>query len=74
MSDGRRKWCKVCGKHVSQVGNVSWTGLCTECAIARVAENLEGLHCKSGPALERWRRGVAAGVGGVLLDDLEPGE
>jgi hypothetical protein len=34
-----------------------------------VAENVAGLATMSGAPKERWRRGMAACVGGVLLDD-----
>jgi hypothetical protein len=37
-------------------------------------ENALGLHHHTGEPLERWRRGMAAAVGGVLLDDLENAE
>jgi hypothetical protein len=34
-----------------------------------VVENVEGLARHTGPAFQRWRRGMAASVGVVLLDD-----
>jgi len=49
---------------------LSWTGLCTPCAISRVRENVDGLYYKRGEPLKRWRRGMAEVVGGILLDDL----
>jgi hypothetical protein len=48
---------------------MSWTGLCLRCGLERVAENITGLALHQGEPLERWRRGVAASVGGALLDD-----
>jgi hypothetical protein len=33
-------------------------------------ENARELRAHAGPAFERWRRAVAASVGGVLAEDL----
>lgn len=33
-------------------------------------ENVRGIHFHSGPALLRWRRGIAAGVGAILQEDI----
>jgi hypothetical protein len=41
-----------------------------ECGRARREENILGLHYKTGPAFIRWRRSMAACVGGVLIDDV----
>lgn len=72
MPDYRRKWCKVCGKHASEVGPLSWTGLCEKDSAARLTENIVGLHTMSGPPVLRWRRGMAASVGAVLTEDVPP--
>lgn len=61
-----------CGKNALQVGPISWRGLCIECAKDRVHENCDGLHTMSGEPVLRWRRGMAASVGAVLLDDTPP--
>lgn len=53
---------------MSVVGPISWSGLCRVCAQELVAENLDGLMGKRGPALRRWRRGVVLSAGGVLPD------
>lgn len=53
---------------------MSWSRLCQNCALDAVTENVVGLATMSGLPLERWRRGMAASVGGVLLDDLEQKE
>lgn len=65
------KTCKSCRKHVSEVGPVSHTRLCSDCADAILVENIIGISTHSGPAFLRWRRACAAAVGGVLLDELE---
>lgn len=69
---GRRDYrhCKGCGRHYSEVGELSWQGWCPDCWNARLMENVDGLHTMSGPAVKRWRRGVAASVGAVLVDDV----
>lgn len=69
MPDYRRRTCRRCDGHSSVVGPMSWSGLCNSCAKQLVAENLDGLMGKRGPALRRWRRGVVLSAGGVLLDD-----
>jgi hypothetical protein len=63
--------CKTCGRHASEVGNLSHTRLCPECGKATMNENIEGIATHSGPAFTRWRRAMAASVGAVLLDDVQ---
>lgn len=41
-----------------------------DCAKTAVTENIDGLATHSGFAMARWRRGMAASVGAVLLDDV----
>jgi hypothetical protein len=65
------KTCKGCGKHADEVGPLSWTRQCADCGKARLIENVDGLHDHTGEALQRWRRGMVACAGGVLLDDLQ---
>lgn len=72
MPDYRRRTCRRCGKRDTEVGAISWRGLCVGCATTAVAENVIGLHTKTGVPLRRWRRGMAASVGAVLLDDIAP--
>jgi hypothetical protein len=77
VPDPRRKRCKIskggCGKQAHEVGLISWSGLCIECAKAKFHVNCDGIHeMKGAPALA-WRRAVAASVGAVLLDDLPGG-
>lgn len=70
MPDRRRARCKDCGRHRDTVGLLSWTGLCGDCGKVRLEENVDGLHTFSGEPLLRWRRGLAASVGAVLIDEL----
>jgi hypothetical protein len=73
MPDLRRRRCQRCGKTAEEVGPISWRGLCVEDAKRAVAENVVGLATMTNPARDRWRRGVAASVGAVILDDLHEG-
>jgi hypothetical protein len=61
--------CKVCGRRREEVGLMSWTRLCGDCAAARLNENIDGIHFHRGPAFLRWRRGMAASVGAILPED-----
>jgi len=36
----------------------------------KAAENMAGIALQDGHEFKRWRRAVAASVGGVLVDDL----
>lgn len=62
------KTCKGCGRHASEVGELSHTRLCEECGTVNLYENVLGLVTHSGPAFARWRHGMAACVGALLLD------
>jgi hypothetical protein len=74
MPDYRRRWCKGCDKRTEEVGPLSWSGLCSECGPRRLRENVLGLHTMTGEPVLRWRRGMAASVGAVLVDDPPPSE
>lgn len=63
--------CRSCGRPV-EPRELSWTKQCPECGESNLAENVHGLASHSGPAFDRWRRAMAASVGGVLLDDVLP--
>lgn len=68
MSDPHRASCQGCGRHRDQVGGISWTGLCRDCALAAVADNLEALETKSGYAYRRWLVGMRRFFERELLD------
>jgi hypothetical protein len=67
------KHCKACGRHSAECGPLSNTRLCGDCAYVILSENITGLAEHKGPALDRWRRGMVACAGGVLLDDTPQG-
>lgn len=48
-----------CGRHRSEVGLISWRGLCATCGREKVNENVDGIHFRTGPAYERWLLGIA---------------
>lgn len=53
---------------------LSDTKLCPECGQAILEANVRGLAAHEGYPFERWRRAMAASVGGVLLDDVLPSD
>lgn len=66
------KRCRSCGRPAHEVGQLSHTRQCAACGKAALVENIVGIATKTGPAAKRWRRALAASVGGVLLDDARP--
>jgi hypothetical protein len=70
MGDPRRVRCQSCGGHVTEVGELSWTGKCQLCWQQAVFSNVAQMMDRRGPNFSRWRSSMAACVGGVLLDDL----
>jgi hypothetical protein len=65
-------FCRNCGRHRDEAGTMTRQRLCLDCAHELLEENIVGIATKSGPAFRRWRRAMAACVGGVLLDDARP--
>lgn len=51
--------CKGCNRPRSETGTLSHTRLCSDCATERLAENVYGIHSKSGPAYMRRQYGIA---------------
>lgn len=71
MPDPRRRSCKICGRHESEVGPISWRGKCGDCGPMLAVQAYDDLHYHRGPVFEHWRRRCALSVGAVLVDDLE---
>jgi hypothetical protein len=85
MPDRRRRYCKVCHRHDSEVGVLSWTGQCIDCAETRLIENNVSIHIGQGLGHERRRYAIIrkelgprvalalkqAGMFGTVLDDME---
>ncbi len=63
--------CRACGAHRDDVGLLSHTRLCGPCAKRILLDNIDGLHEHKGEPMQRWRRGMVACAGGILMDDLE---
>jgi hypothetical protein len=72
MPDIRRKRCRLCNRHEREIGLLSWQGYCGDCGIELLTENVHQMHDRRGPNFDRWRRAMAASVGGVLVDDVLP--
>lgn len=71
MPDLRRRNCRRCGEHDSKVGPITWGGYCIDCGIAVERENVMQMVSRSGPNWSKWRRAMAACVGGVLAEDVK---
>lgn len=59
---------------MSECGPLSARGKCSECGVGRHIASQIDQHTHSGYFFQQWRRGMAASVGAVLLDDLRPKE
>jgi hypothetical protein len=74
MGDKTRASCRNCGRHRKEVGPISWEGYCGECGPMIRDQANDDLHYHRGPVFMKWRRAMAATVGGILLDDLQATE
>ena len=74
MANSHRATCKVCGRHKSEVGEISWEGYCIEHGIEARDRANDELHYKHGPTWKKWRQAMAACVGGTLVEDMEISE
>lgn len=63
--------CRGCGREREPDERFSARGKCADCRVRRMVDNVCGLHGHTGPEFLRWRRSVAASVGGILLEDIE---
>lgn len=68
MSDPHRAHCQGCGRHRAEVGGISWSGLCRDCALAAVDANLTALDEKRGYEYTRYLRGMARYLERAALD------
>jgi len=51
--------CKSCGRRREEVGTLSHTRLCADCATWRLERNVRGIATKTGPAFVRQLVGMA---------------
>ena len=70
MAATTRVHCKRCKGHVSVVGEITWEGYCIPCGRVVYEDNVMQMIARSGPNWRKWRRGMAACVGGSLPDEL----
>ena len=68
MPSHRPKTCRNCERHESEVGRISWRGLCSECGRERYMANHDQMLVHSGPFADHWRRRTLAAFGVVDLD------
>jgi hypothetical protein len=54
---------------VAHRSQLSKRGKCIDCANWLIEQNGYGMAAHDGPFFQHWRRQVAKGVGGRLLDD-----
>jgi hypothetical protein len=62
------KRCRFCGRHADEVGELSHTRLCGDCAVVLLSENALGLHFKQGPAYTHYARRWFMAARRTLLD------
>lgn len=72
MANTTRVHCKRCKKHKGDVGDLTWRGYCETCSLIVREQVIDDMHYHRGEYFDRWRRAMAACVGGVLLDDDPP--
>jgi hypothetical protein len=70
----RRHWhasvCRNVDKPGDHSGGISATGLCHDCGLAALRENVAQMEARSGPNFTKWRHGMIRCAGGLVLDDL----
>jgi hypothetical protein len=64
--------CRDCGGHSTEVGLLSHTRRCADCAKRNYFANLDQLVSHRGPYFQKHRRACVAAFGGVILDDDPP--
>lgn len=69
MGDRRRVHCVVCGKHRDEVGELSWSGLCSVDGELIMRMNALGIRDKTGPYHYKRMRGYARWLERQALDD-----
>lgn len=65
--------CRECGRHRDEVGTLSRSRLCGDCAETRLRENIVGIHTKTGVPWARVKLGMARSlfgpeIAGALLN------
>jgi hypothetical protein len=68
MPGHRPAHCKVCGKHESEVGTISWRGNCAVHGKPRMNDNFEAMKDGRGPYANWWAYQLADSLGFAPLD------
>jgi hypothetical protein len=68
MPDRRRRNCMICRRHESEVGPISWRGMCHGCGKQRQDDAITELAEHRGPTFAYWRTRIAASVGATIPD------
>jgi hypothetical protein len=66
--------CYICRRPRREGERFSRRGRCAECGDGEMLRNVAELRAHDGPRFLRWRRACVAAFGGILPDELEPGE
>lgn len=64
-------FCYRCQRPREEGERFSRRGRCADCGDGEMILNVRELKAHAGPRFQRWRRGVAAGVGAILVDETE---
>lgn len=59
-------FCRICGLHSDEVGELSYRGKCEACALARQSHSWRSLVAHEGEPFQEWRKGMARSVGAKL--------
>lgn len=62
MPRPKRVTCRVCDRHIDEVGPLSARGKCEQCGLERVEEAVNAMFAGRGDLYERWAENTAAGL------------
>ena len=72
VGDRRRTSCQECGRLASEVGAISWSGNCIDCAKAKASRIIDSLATHTGADFAKWRSAHAAAVGAIFPNQERP--
>lgn len=62
MARPKRVTCRVCTRHIDEVGPLSARGKCEPCGLARVEDAVTAMFSGSGPTYDKWLANTTAGL------------
>lgn len=62
MTQRRNSNCRHCGRHKDDVGQISWSGSCVECATERLTGTVMSIHAGEGEAYDRWLKNTRSAI------------